>query len=600
MNGVNLEKEINRKIAVVFVTDVVGFSTSMEIDENQTLQNFRMCKKILENLFLEHGGRIFNTAGDSILAEFSSAVSAVICASEFQKLIHERNSSQSLPINGKMEFRVGLNMGDVIVEGENLYGEGVNVASRLEALAQPNGVSLSKSIYDFVNKKTDFLFDDLGEQKIKNTSVHAFDIVTSPEMKRRGKESASESQSTQDVASSNPPAIAVLPFVNMSGDEEQEYFADGITEDIISNLSSWKTFPVISRNSSFSYKGTSVRASKIAQDLNVDYIVEGSVRKGGNKVRITAQLIDAGSDKHLWSKRWDKSLDDVFEVQDEVSASIAAMVSPAVKGQEQIKHSVKKKVDVTAWDYYLRALAMYNNNSGATVITDSDQVIDMCEKSISMQGDLSDPYVLACKAIMNNIYDLDKASERVENEDKYHRYCQKAYDLDNNNPEAVVALSRSYNLRRDYEKRLELAEKALELNPHHSGALFDYALAITSFGRFEEALEYIERSIELNPVEKKGTDYMMVMTRIGLKQFERAIELIDEMAKDDRGGIGQIGFKVACLAHKGDVDKAKDLLKTYLDQRPQVKNLEDYEKVVPTILKEILMNGMKIAGLPDQ
>ena len=145
------------------------------------------CAKILENLFSEHGGRIFNTAGDSILAEFSSAVSAVICASEFQKLIHERNSSQSLPINGKMEFRVGLNMGDVIVEGENLYGEGVNVASRLEALAQPNGVSLSKSIYDFVNKKTDFLFDDLGEQKIKNTSVHAFDIVTSPEMKRRGK-----------------------------------------------------------------------------------------------------------------------------------------------------------------------------------------------------------------------------------------------------------------------------------------------------------------------------------------------------------------------------------------------------------------------------
>ena len=334
--------------------------------------------------------------------------------------------------------------------------------------------------------------------------------------------------------------------------------------------------------------------------MNVDYIVEGSVRKGGNKVRITAQLIDAGSDKHLWSKRWDKSLDDVFEVQDEVSASIAAMVSPAVKGQEQIKHSVKKKVDVTAWDYYLRALAMYNNNSGATVITDSDQVIEMCEKSISMQGDLSDPYVLACKAIMNNIYDLDKASERVENEDKYHRYCQKAYDLDNNNPEAVVALSRSYNLRRDYEKRLELAEKALELNPHHSGALFDYALAITSFGRFEEALECIERSIELNPVEKKGTDYMMVMTRIGLKQFERAIELIDEMAKDGRGGIGQIGFEVACMAHKGDVDKARDLLKTYLDQRPQVKSLEDYEKVVPTILKEILMNGMKIAGLPDK
>mgnify|MGYP001269649882 FL=1 len=594
-----LEKEINRKIAVVFVTDVVGFSTSMEVDENQTLQSFRACKRILEDLFSEHGGRIFNTAGDSILAEFSSAVSAVICASEFQKLIQERNSSSSLPENGKMEFRVGLNMGDVIVEGENLYGEGVNVASRLEALSQPNGVSLSKSIYDFVNKKTDFLFDDLGEQKIKNTNVHAFDIITSPEMKRRGSAGLGEKKDTSEKASSNPPAIAVLPFLNMSGDVEQEYFADGITEDIISNLSSWKTFPVISRNSSFSYKGTSVRASQIAADLNVDYIVEGSVRKGGNKVRITAQLIDASSDKQLWSKRWDKSLDDVFEVQDEVSASIAAMVSPAVKGQEQVKLSSKKKVDSTAWDYYLRALAIYNNENGATAFTDSDKVIEMCEKSISMQSDLSDPYVLACKAILNNIYNLDKATDRPQNEEKYHKYCQKAYDLDNNNPEAVVALSRSYNLKRDYEKRLELAEKALELNPHHSGALFDYALAITSFGRFEEAMKCIERSIELNPVEKKSIDYMVVMTRIGLKQFDKTIELIDEMARDGRGGVGQIGFKVACLAHLGELDKAKNLLVEYLAQRPQVKNLDDYAKVAPTIIKDILMDGMRIAGLPS-
>ena len=594
-----LEKEINRKIAVVFVTDVVGFSTLMEVDENQTLQNFRACKKILEDLFSEHGGRIFNTAGDSILAEFSSAVSAVICASEFQKLIQERNSSNSLPENGKMEFRVGLNMGDVIVEGENLYGEGVNVASRLEALSQPNGVSLSKSIYDFVNKKTDFLFDDLGEQKIKNTNVHAFDIVTSPEMKRRGSNGLQENKEPSEKASSNPPAIAVLPFLNMSGDTEQEYFADGITEDIISNLSSWKTFPVISRNSSFSYKGTSVRASQIAADLNVDYIVEGSVRKGGNKVRITAQLIDASSDKHLWSKRWDKSLDDVFEVQDEVSASIAAMVSPAVKGQEQVKLSSRKKVDSTAWDHYLRALAIYNNENGATALTDSDKVIEMCEKSISMQSDLSDPYVLACKVILNNIYNLDKATERPQNEEKYHKYCQRAYDLDNNNPEAVVALSRSYNLKRDYEKRLELAEKALELNPHHSGALFDYALAITSFGRFEEAMECIEKSIELNPVEKKSVDYMVVMTRIGLKQFDKTIELIDEMARDGRGGVGQIGFKVACLAHLGELDKAKILLVEYLAQRPQVKNLNDYAKVAPTIIKDILMDGMRIAGLPS-
>ena len=392
---INLDNQkIDRKIAVIFVTDVVGFSTSMEVDEDQTLKNFRVCKNILEDLFKEHSGRIFNTAGDSVLAEFSSAVSAVICASEFQKLVQERNSSSALPQNGKMEFRVGLNMGDVIVEGTNLYGDGVNVAARLEALAQPNGICLSKSIHDFVNKKTEFLFDDLGEQKVKNTNVHAFDIVVDPNAKRRERVETKKPLEED----SKPPAIAVMPFLNMSGDPEQEYFADGITEDIILNLSLWKTFPVISRNSSFSFKGQSLKASEIAEKLSVRYIVEGSVRKGGNKVRITAQLIDVDSDSNLWSKRWDKSLDDIFEVQDEVSSAIAAMVAPVVKGQEQVKLAARKSVNMTAWDYYLRALSAFNNNEG------SDTVTELCDKSIGLQSDLSDPYVLYCRVLLNDIF----------------------------------------------------------------------------------------------------------------------------------------------------------------------------------------------------
>ena len=251
----NFNQVIERKIAVIFVTDVVGFSKLMEINEDETLKSFRACKDILDKLFNEHGGRIFNTAGDSVLAEFQSAVSAVVCANEFQKLLKERNNSVS--DDAKMYFRIGLNMGDVIVEGENLYGDGVNVASRLEALSQPSGVCLSKSIMDFVNKKTELLFNDLGEQKVKNTLVHAFDL-DNPDLDKRSNidETVTSAASAKINEGSVPPTIAVLPFVNLSTDEEQEFFADGITEDTISYFSKSKTLPIVSINSVMSYKNT--------------------------------------------------------------------------------------------------------------------------------------------------------------------------------------------------------------------------------------------------------------------------------------------------------------------------------------------------------
>ena len=297
-----------RKIAVILATDVVGYSSKMEENEVLTLKNLKVCKNIFDELIEEHHGRIFNTAGDSILAEFQSAVEAVICGSEFQNIIKERNNNVSL--EEQMEFRLGINMGDVVIEGDNLYGEGVNVAARLEALAQPGGVCLSKNVHDIVNKKTNFQFHDLGEQTIKNTILHAVDVTLKGTSKRKLKEATNDENSSAKKL----PAIAVLPFANMSGDPEQEYFVDGITEDIITNLTLWKTFPVISRNSSFTYKGKSINIKEVSKELGVQYIVEGSVRKGGNKVRITAQLIDGTKDNHLWSERWDRNLDDIFEV----------------------------------------------------------------------------------------------------------------------------------------------------------------------------------------------------------------------------------------------------------------------------------------------
>ena len=456
-----MDEKIERKIAVIFVSDVVGFSTLMKTNEIATLKSLRACVKILENLLEEHGGRVFNTAGDSVLAEFQSAVSAVICATEFQKLIKQRN--HNVPDESKMQFRIGLNMGDVIVEGSNLYGDGVNVAARLEALAQTGGVSLSKSIHDFVSQKVELNFEDLGNQTVKNTTVHAYDVALAGVAKRAIAEEPVQSKNVE----SKPPAIAVLPFKNISNDEDQEYFADGVTEDIISALSTWKTFPVISRNSSFSMKGQNLSSSEIAKQLVARYLVEGSIRKGGNKVRITASLIDAETDQQIWSKRWDRSLEDIFDVQDEVSQEIAVIVEPTLKGQEQKKLSYKTNV-FGAWDKYLQALAAFYKAS------DYGTVYALCEEAIRLDPNICDPYVLKCKILYMRIFDSNFDKERVVNETNFHDLARVAYSLDQSNPDAVVMLSRSYNITKELDKRIAFAEKALNLNPSHAAANYDY------------------------------------------------------------------------------------------------------------------------------
>ncbi|MDA9735030.1 adenylate/guanylate cyclase domain-containing protein, partial [SAR116 cluster bacterium] len=549
-----MSKDIERKIAVIFVTDVVAFSKMMEKNEDETLRSFRSCRDILDNLFKEHGGRIFNTAGDSVLAEFQSAVSAVICAKEFQKLVRERNANVSE--DAAMEFRIGLNMGDVIVEGENLYGEGVNVAARLEALSQPGGVCLSKSILDFVNKKTELVFNNLGEQKVKNTTVHAYDLAD-PELEKRSLESA-ETEKTEEA--SKPPAIAVLPFKNMSGDEEQEYFADGITEDIITNLSLWKTFPVISRNSSFTYKGKDVNLKSISEELGVRYVVEGSVRKGGNKVRITAQLIDATEDHHLWSNKWDRSLDDIFEVQDEVSSAIAAVVSPAVKEQEGKRVVKKQTKNINAWDEYLRALSCYNNRES------NDVIREHCYKSIELDPKISDTYVLLCYSGYTEIFNHEKQDKRSENEAIYHQNAQRAYDLDPDNPDAIIVLSRSYNLKKEYDKRLSLMEKAVKINPNHAAANYDYGLALTNIKDFEKAKEHALKALELTPSGPDRERYLqggLWLIHIGLKDFDEAIKSMEYMLEKNPGFTGAYGFMASLHALKGNIDIAKGHLAKY-------------------------------------
>lgn len=580
------EAKIVRKIAVIFVTDVVGFTKMMAHNEDLTLRTLRSCREILDNLFQEHGGRIFNTAGDSVLAEFQSAVSAVVCASEFQKLIKQRNAT--LDPSEQMNFRVGLNMGDVIVEGSNLYGDGVNVAARLEAFCQPGGVSLSKSIHDFVSEKVDMSFSDLGNQQVKNTLVHAFDITLEGVEQRKA---AAKAIPDEEAFESKPPTIAVLPFKNMSNDEEQEYFADGVTEDIIANLSSWKSFPVISRNSSFSFKGQDLKTSEIAQELAANYIVEGSIRKGGNKVRITANLIDVKDDQQIWSKRWDRLLDDIFEVQDEVSQEVAALITPALKSKEHERAKRRPKASFSAWDSYLQALSIFNqfNTFGDER---NIQVIELCDEAIEKDPELVDAYVLKCKCLFSVRLEPKYKSRRSEMEASFHELSELAYRLDPKNPDAVSNYSNSFNMKGDYEQRVKYAKEALDLNPSHPRSNSQYGMAICNEGRFAEAEKFFLRAIELDPVQRKSYEGFFPFLYMAMNQSEQALKWSNTLY--DRSQHSRYdGFRAAINVHLNNKDAAKAYLKTFKAARPELKTLQDYEEVAPTIIKDYLLAGLK-------
>ena len=579
------DDQIVRKIAVIFVTDVVGFSKLMEKNEDATLKSLRSCRDIMDTLFLEHGGRIFNTAGDSVLAEFQSAVSSVLCATEFQKLIKQRNAS--VDESSQMHFRIGINMGDVIVEGTNLYGDGVNVAARLEALSQSGGVSLSKSIHDFVSQKVELSFADLGNQKVKNTIIHAFDVSIEGIETR-----ILEDDTDAEDKLSKPPTIAVLPFKNMSNDKEQEYFADGVTEDIIGNLSSWKSFPVISRNSSFSFKGKELQTAEIGNQLGADYAVQGSIRKGGNKVRISASLVDIKDDQEIWTKRWDRALDDIFEVQDEVSQEVAALILPALKGKEHERIKTKSPKSFSAWDNYLQALAVFNQNDEFEAATVAHQeVMRLCDAAIASDPQLCDAFVLKTRSIYGRLFDTQYKDERVDNEALFHEFSSKAYSVDPNNPEAATAYSRSFNIKKDYPQRVKYAKQALELNPSHAGSNFDYGLAICNDENFTEAESHIQKAIELDPIRRQSYEGFFPILYLAMRNSEKALEWSNIIA--DRGHHSRYdGFRAAIFSHRGDTETAQTFLKKFRDQRPEINSMEDYKKVAPGIAMDYLTEGL--------
>jgi adenylate cyclase len=340
---------VERKLATIFAADVEGYSRLMGQDEVGTLRTLTAYRDIIDPLIASHSGRIFNTAGDSLVADFASAVDAVQCAVAVQDAIAKENADR--PAAEHMRFRIGVHVGDIMVQGDNLFGDAVNVAARLEALAEPGGICVSNTVRDQIGTKLPVGFVDLGEQQVKNITqpIKAFRV--------RGETSPTATLvSGSSLPLPDKPSIAVLPFANMSGDPEQEYFADGMVEEIITALSRIRWLFVIARNSSFIYKGHAIDVMQVGCELGVRYVLEGSVRKAGSRVRITAQLIDAATNAHLWADRFDGSLEDVFELQDKVATSVAGVIEPTLQAVEIRRSYERPTDDLNAYDLYLQAL----------------------------------------------------------------------------------------------------------------------------------------------------------------------------------------------------------------------------------------------------
>jgi TolB-like protein len=352
MGGIVAEERVQRRLAAILAADVVGYSRLMRADEAGTRTRFN--EQLDENIrpaIEEHRGRLVKTMGDGFLVEFSSVVDAVQCAVNIQGSIAAGQSDE--PDHNKILFRIGIHLGDVIVEDDDIHGDGVNIAARLETIAEPNGICLSDMVYAGVRNKLSLRFDDLGERSLKN-------IADPQRVFRVSMEETTREKSPSDSPIFYRPAVAVLPFENLSRDPDEDYFADGLTEDIITALSLWRSFPVIARNSTFSYKGQSPDVREVGKQLGAKYVIEGSVRKAGNRIRVTAQLINAETGHHVWADRYDRDIADVFELQDLLTQQIVAAVTPELERTEHALAIARQPKNMVAWDYCLRGSALYN------------------------------------------------------------------------------------------------------------------------------------------------------------------------------------------------------------------------------------------------
>src|SRR6266700_2309514 len=476
---------MERRLTAILAADVVGYSRLMGANETGTLAALKTLRTdFIDGKIAEHQGRIVKLTGDGMLVEFPSVVNAVACAAEVQHGMRDRNSG--VPQESRIEFRIGVNLGDVIVEGEDIFGDGVNVAARLESIAPVGGITVSQSVRDHVGKRLDLTFEDMGERRLKNIErpIRVYSISLD----------APSSGQTSDTVSAGPeekPSIAVLPFINMSGDPEQEYFSDGITEDIITDLSKVSALFVVARNTAFTYKGKAVKVQEVAKELGVDFVLEGSVRKAGSRVRVTGQLIDGKKGGHVWADRYDRDLTDIFAIQDEITHAIVAQLKVKLLPQEKKSIGQTPTDNVEAYTYYLRGRQFMQRHSKSNY----QLARRMFAKAVELDPLYARAYagIANCDSFLLLYYQEDVGIETILDT------SAKALALDDKLAEAHASRGLALSLMRRYEEGMAEFEQAIALDPNSFEAHYLYARACVTQGKFERAATLFERAAENKP-----------------------------------------------------------------------------------------------------
>ncbi|MGD8985178.1 MAG: adenylate/guanylate cyclase domain-containing protein [Desulfobacteraceae bacterium] len=531
--------DVKRKLTAIFSTDVEGYSRLMEEDELATIETLTSHKEIMGELIRQYRGRVLDSIGDNLMAEFASVVDAVQCAVEVQQVLNSKN--EDLPENRRMNFRIGINLGDVIEEGERIYGDGVNVAARIEGIAEAGGICISGTAFDQVESKLGLEFGYLGEQTVKN-------IKKPVRVYRLEMEAGTlDAEMSQPLPLPDKPSIAVLPFVNMSNDPEQEYFSDGITEEIISALAKLEGMKVISRTSVFCFKGKDVDLQTIGNKLRVNNVLEGSVRKAGNRLRITAQLINVANDSHIWSETFDRELKDVFAIQEDISQAIVNKFKIELKDKEKRKLVKSSTDNQQSYDLYLKGMFSWNKG-------EPQEAIGYFEKSIALDSENAHAYAMLATVYRHiSLYSPFPAKASYE---KAKTAALKALEIDKMLAEAHVV---DGEVKMAYEYDWAGAEKALsqsiELNPGLGMAHFSFSMYHFAVGESDKAIGALERALELDPLSNAINSYMG-MGILWKGEYERAIEYLqraNETTPNYPPTIANLGL---AYAKKGDYEEA--------------------------------------------
>jgi adenylate cyclase len=544
-----------RRLAAILAADVAGYSRLMGIDEEDTLARLKSLRsELIDPEIAKNHGRIVKTTGDGLLLEFPSVVDAVRCAIVVQRAMATRDAAE--PSERRIAFRVGINLGDVIVEGRDIFGDGVNIAARLETLAEPGGICISQTVLDHARDKLSFVVEDAGAHSLKNIAkpVHVYRVIVDADHPKAPPPGSA-------AAASDKPSIAVLPFVNMSGEAEQEFFADGITEDILTELSRFRELFVISRNSAFVYKGKPINVQGVAKELGVQYLVEGSVRKAGNRVRITVQLIDAATDHHVWAQRYDRELTDIFAIQDELTSSIVATLPGRVEAAAR-DHLKRKPTDnLAAYECVLTGKLLHHRSSRP----DNEEALRLLERAIALDPGYAHAHAWrACTLGQSFTYgwcaDKDATMSQIVAE------LQIALALDENDSDVHRILAAvDLAAHRDHDKALYHQERALALNPNDDLIVVQQGEILSWVGRAEEGIEWIQKAMRLNPYHPERFWSHLGRAYFIARRYDEAIKSIQRISHPD---YTQVAILAACHAALGDAAAAQAQAREVLKRSP--------------------------------